>query len=306
MLLACAMAGACGNAPHGFGEDGSGGDGGTSGPNGIGPNGGGDGATPDPGASGLPCDVRDLLVAKCDTCHGSTPSQGATTILVTYDDLMKKSPTNPSENEAQVSLAHMKGSIPVMPPAPDVASSSDIATMSNWISAGTPKGTCASGPVTGSDGGVISLPDAAIYDTPTVCTSGTTWTLGDQKSSNMEPGLECHTCHVVGGEASGKEFDISGTVYPTAHEPDDCNGVSGATVIITDAHGGKTSLDVNSVGNFYHDDAVGFFKIATPYTAVVSAGGKTRAMITPQTDGNCNHCHSLTGAESAPGRVTMP
>ncbi|MGH7284567.1 MAG: hypothetical protein ACRELY_23830 [Polyangiaceae bacterium] len=157
-----------------------------------------------------------------------------------------------------------------------------------------------------SDGGGLLLPDAAIYDTPTVCTSGTMWTLGDQKSSDMEPGLDCATCHVLGGEASGKQFDISGTVYPTAHEPDNCYGATGATVVITDVNGGTTNLTVSASGNFEHDDAVGFFKIATPYTALVKVGSSTREMLTPQTDGNCNDCHSLDGANDAPGRVMMP
>lgn len=132
------------------------------------------------------------------------------------------------------------------------------------------------------------------------------WTLGDQKSSDMEPGSECQTCHSFGGEASGKQFDMAGTVYPTAHEPDDCYGVAGATVVITDKNGGTTDLSVSASGNFEHDDAVGFFKIATPYTALVKVGSKTREMITPQTDGNCDNCHTTAGANDAPGRIMMP
>jgi hypothetical protein len=249
-----------------------------------------------------------LLATECDSCHGSTLSQGATTSLVTYADLMKSSPTHPTENEAQVSLTRMQSGVPPMPPPPaSPSSASDIATMSNWIAAGTPKGSCdPSTPVVLPDGGSLPDIDAAIYDTPTVCTSGQTWTLGETKSADMKPGSECQTCHVLGGDASGKEFDIAGTVYPTAHEPDDCNGASPATVVITDAKGATTSLSATAAGNFYHDSGFGFLAIATPYTAVVTVGSKTRAMVTPQTDGNCNHCHTTAGTLSAPGRVMLP
>lgn len=65
----------------------------------------------------------------------------------------------------------------------------------------------------------------------------------------MHPGLECIGCHQREGE--GPRFDIAGTVYPTAHEPDDCNGTgSGITVVITDSTGRQLSLQTTAVGNF--------------------------------------------------------
>ncbi len=305
----CALALACATAPTGFGD--AAGTSGSNGPNGVSDNYGADGSssTSPTTTTSLPCDLQTLLATECDTCHGSTPSQGATTSLVTRDDLMQSSPSIPSENEAQVSLARMKGGVPPMPPPPASASSaSDIATLSNWIAAGYPTGSCdPSKPVSLPDGGTLPDVDAAIYDTPTVCTSGQTWTLGETKSADMKPGSDCPTCHVLGGDASGKVFDIAGTVYPTAHEPDDCDGVSTATVVITDAKGATTSLSVSAAsGNFYHDSALGFLPIATPYTATVTVGSTSRAMITPQTDGSCNHCHTTAGTLSAPGRVMAP
>jgi mono/diheme cytochrome c family protein len=302
-LAGCALVAACSSAPTGFG---AGGGTNASNPSDVG-NPTSDASVNDPSTStGLPCDVRDLFATECTSCHGSTPSQGAASSLITYSDLMKKSSTQPTQTEAQVSLTRMKNGVPPMPPPPASASTSaDIATLSNWIAAGYPTGTCeSSNPVTLPDGG--ALPDAAIYDTPTVCTSGNTWTLGETKSADMKPGSECQTCHVLGGDASGKEFDIAGTVYPTAHEPDDCDGTSSATVVITDAKGATTSLTVGTSGNFYHDNGFGFLAIATPYTAVVTVGSKTRPMLTPQADGNCNHCHTTAGTMSAPGRVMAP
>jgi hypothetical protein len=149
--------------------------------------------------------------------------------------------------------------------------------------------------------------DDTNYNTASVCTSGQTWTGGSTKSVNMEPGLACRSCHIVLGQAGTKDFDMSGTVYPTAHEPDLCNGVpSGMTVVITDANKNDHVLQVNTVGNFYNDDGLGFLKIPTPYTAKVVAGNKVREMISAQTSGDCNSCHTEQGTQSAPGRIMAP
>lgn len=159
-----------------------------------------------------------------------------------------------------------------------------------------------------NDAGAADAPaqDDADYNTPTTCTSGQFWTGGSTKSTNMEPGLACRSCHVVLGQASSKEFDVSGTVYPTAHEPDNCNGVGNVTVVITDANGADHSLSVNSVGNFYHDDGFGFLKIPTPYKAKIVSGNSVREMISTQTNGDCNSCHTEAGTQSAPGRIMAP
>lgn len=159
------------------------------------------------------------------------------------------------------------------------------------------------------DAGVDPDPvDAAIYNTPVQCSSGTHWTQGDSKSDKMKPGYACRACHAVGGSASGKSFDVSGTVYATAHEPDDCNGVnvSGATIVITDANGQTSSLAVNSAGNFYHNDLIGFLKIPTPFRVKVVYNGKQRAMVGTVTNGDCNSCHTLNGTQQAPGRIMLP
>jgi hypothetical protein len=144
------------------------------------------------------------------------------------------------------------------------------------------------------------------YATPEVCTSGMMWTGGNSGSADMHPGGACDTCHKLGGSASGYEFDIAGTVYPTAHEPDDCNGVAGATIVITDAKGAAHTITVNSAGNFYHFDYLGVGAIATPYTAKVVMGTAERPMLTPQTSGDCNSCHTESGTLNAPGRVMTP
>jgi mono/diheme cytochrome c family protein len=247
---------------------------------------------------GLPCDVKAMLVKECVSCHGSPPTQGAPISLTSYADLTAASKTHPGKTVADVSLLRMKDTSSPMPPG-QTPSASDVATLDKWIKAGTPKGTCG-GAVTDAGGG----PNP--YNTPAQCTSNKFWTGGDNKSASMHPGGACVTCHKLGGKASGKSFDIAGTVYPTAHEPDECNGVGGVTVVITDANNQDHVLTVNAVGNFYHQDFFGFQKFPTPYRAKVVAGGKTRAMSAAQTDGNCNACHTQNGAQNAPGRIMTP
>ncbi len=122
----------------------------------------------------------------------------------------------------------------------------------------------------------------------------------------MHPGVGCNTCHTLIGSAAKFPFDMAGTVYPTAHEPDNCYGVTGAQVIITDSKGTDHTLQVNSAGNFYNLNYLGIGAISTPYTARVVANGKVREMISPQTDGDCNKCHTEQGTQAAPGRIMMP
>jgi hypothetical protein len=159
------------------------------------------------------------------------------------------------------------------------------------------------GGASGSGGGGTG---GSIYDTPPTCSSMTTALPGN--GADMQPGAACASCHVLFGQASGHTFDVAGTVYLTAHEPDGCNGVnvSGAVVIITDATNTDTSLPVNSAGNFYHDDLLGFAAFKTPLKARVQYNGNTRVMLTPLTTGDCNSCHTETGTQSAPGRIMLP
>lgn len=141
------------------------------------------------------------------------------------------------------------------------------------------------------------------FDTPSICTSGTNWTRGNRGSSSMHPGGACITCHDQSNQAPS--FTIAGTVFPTAHEPDDCNGASGSTsgaqIVITDANGRVTMIAVNSVGNFYSQGAV-----ALPFRAKVVVGTKERAMFGSQKTGDCNSCHTEKGDNSAPGRIVLP
>jgi hypothetical protein len=103
---------------------------------------------------------------------------------------------------------------------------------------------------------------------------------------------------------NGPSLTIAGTVYPTAHEPDLCNGANGsngARVVITGADGATLTLTPGTSGNFNSRTAV-----KTPFRAKVTYMGRERAMSTAQTSGDCNSCHTQSGTNSAPGRILLP
>jgi len=245
------------------------------------------------GDGGLPCDVQQLLATRCQSCHSSPPVPPAPMALVTYANLVAPSLADMTKSYAQMSVLRMQDTLIPMPPAPaPPATSTEIAVLQQWILAGYPSGSC-------------SLPDAGIsepaadasvggstYDGPLVCSSGKTYTSGH--GSTMRPGDVCQSCH---------GFKIAGTVYETEHEPLFCDGVNvvGANVVITDANGMVTTLTVNNVGNFNTNTT-----IALPFRAKVTYDGGERDMLTPQTTGACNSCHTADGTNAAPGRVMLP
>jgi hypothetical protein len=135
----------------------------------------------------------------------------------------------------------------------------------------------------------------------TTCPSGLQWAGGNRESGLMNPGAACIACHASG---EGPLFVLAGTVYSSANEADNCGGVStGLTIVITDANGAVTNLTPNDMGNFYLERAT----VALPFNAkVVNAAGMERAMAAAQMSGDCNTCHTQTGAQGAPGRIMAP
>jgi hypothetical protein len=189
----------------------------------------------------------------------------------------------------------MNTTSPMPPIELPATTSTEIASLQNWISAGYPMTGCS----TGTDAGIGPDP----FSVAPTCTSNKMWSGGTNGSANMQPGVACINCHASsGGEAP--KFTIAGTVYPTAHEPDQCNGANGtdgAQVIITDAKGVTIPLTPNAVGNFYYTGTV-----ATPFRAKVTYMGRERDMAAAQTSGDCNSCHTQNGAMAAPGRIILP
>jgi hypothetical protein len=199
--------------------------------------------------------------------------------------------------EAQVAVQRMQSTTSPMPPAPaSPATSSEITTLVNWINSGYPSGSC---------GGDAGAPPNDPLNAPPTCTSNTTWKNGTNGSSSMEPGQACISCHAKsGGEAP--TFVIAGTLYPTGHEPDNCNGTNGSTsgakVVVAGSNGNSVTLTPNSAGNFSSSTS-----LPGPYKAkVINGAGLERVMSSTASTGDCNSCHTQNGANGAPGRITLP
>lgn len=248
----------------------------------------------------LPCDVQAVLQS-CGACHGTNLAGGANVHLVTYANLAAPSPMDPTQLEIDRAIARMGDAQRPMPPGGG-ATQADISTLVAWRAAGMPPASTACG---ASDAGT-SEPPPPPGPTPTVCTSGTYWSSGNNGSSRMNPGLACIACH---SQRGAPQFAAAGTLYPTVHEPDLCNGAdgngsyAGASVEITDATGQTVSTSVNSAGNFYFDPSL---NLTLPIRAAVHFNGKVREMVTAQNSADCNSCHTEQGTNGAPGRIALP
>jgi len=136
---------------------------------------------------------------------------------------------------------------------------------------------------------------------PEVCSTKSAWSGGDE-TGLMSPGQDCVDCHSRG---EGPRFQIAGTVMGASNDDDNCNGLAGATVQLTGADGVMIELATNAAGNFYSGH--GTPQLALPFTAkVIGANGKESKMVSAQSNGACNSCHTATGANGAPGRITAP
>jgi len=93
-------------------------------------------------------------------CHGQTPIVGAPSVTGA-SAFMAPSRLDPSQSIGTVAIARVQSTTILMPPAPAApATAAEIAAISNWISAGHPAG-----------GGCRPI-----------CTSGMTWTNGNEGS----------------------------------------------------------------------------------------------------------------------------
>jgi hypothetical protein len=132
------------------------------------------------------------------------------------------------------------------------------------------------------------------------CTSNTRWLNGYKGSDRMRPGHACVQCHLA--EREGPRLTVAGTVYPSAHEPDDCNGLAGRVlVVIKDATGRVVQLPINGAGNFHHKEP-----LSPPLEAKLVDGTREIAMKLAVPTGDCNSCHTESGTSGAPGRIFLP
>ena len=277
LLAATAVAACYTGADSTFDGTPGGGSAGTGGVAGGAGAGGGGGST-----DCLPAAVQQLLDAQCVSCHGNTLVGGAPFPTRNLADLQAPDPSAPGATVAEGSLARILSD--TMPPGGGLSSAQKTAYQ-QWIAAGAQGVACGGAGGAGGGGGDP-------YGTPTICTSNSNWS--GSNGSRMRPGESCNKCH---------DFGISGTVYPTAHEPNECNGVSTTMqVVVTDANGNTVlTLNTNSAGNFRSNSAIP----AGGHVKVV-ANGSERAMAATPSSGDCNLCHTEQGTQSAPGRIMAP
>jgi hypothetical protein len=272
------------------------------------------GACPAP-KDGLPCDVAELVSKKCSSCHGVPPQNAAPQSLMTLAHFTAPSALDPQATYAQRSLVRMKQTAAPMPPAyaPQLTPQ-ELDAFERWVTAGAPAGTCETDPDAGL--GFDAGPP------PLTCLSNTfaprPTTLAPNGGDEMAPGLACNSCHrggnfqeqnPFGALGMTRTYDAAGTVYGSPNEKDLCVssvGDAGLVVEIIDSTGTVAlSLPVGASGNF-HGSLPLDAGVKLPYTARVVRGAVSRTMTTPQTEGDCNTCHTEYGREEAPGRIVAP
>jgi hypothetical protein len=250
--------------------------------------------------SDLPCDVANVLASACTSCHGPVLADGARVHLASRADLLASIGGGSSATIADLCVQRMQHETKPMPPNAQ-ASPNAVTVFEKWIAAGMPEGTCSA---LGID-----------YTTESVCSSNRRWKGDDDDGDKlMNPGEACIACHkqeAAEGSREAKVYSVAGTLYPTAHEPDDCNGVNGTKgtkpkVVITDAKGTTVTLEVNSAGNFYYERS-----LSKPLRAKVVRGDAVYEMQAEIKDGDCNACHTEAGradegVDYPRGRIVSP
>lgn len=263
------------------------------------------------------CDVQPVLQQRCLSCHGPTPNPGAP-VLVTRAELLSGSPLGGTYLDRAIVRMQSTPVSAAMPPGVG-GTAAEIDLFTRWRAAGAPDcaaptgggggsaagGGGGGGVATGGGGGVPAgggSGGGGVAATPT-CASNLTWSFGNN-TAGMNPGEACVACHT--SMRRGPVDGFMGTVYPAATEKKLCmvsSVPSGLTVEILDLGGVvRQSFSINGLsdGNF-RGGAVGS---PSPYTARVKVNGAVVSeMTTPQTNGDCNVCHTPTGEQGAPGRI---
>ncbi|MEM6994428.1 MAG: hypothetical protein AAF721_28190, partial [Myxococcota bacterium] len=234
---------------------------------------------------GLPCDVDEILQLYCRSCHGA--AMLAPSPLGSRADLLADSLSQTGVSVGGVAASRLNHPDQPMPPPPGApVPGAEQEIFAAWVAAGMPTGSC------GEDD---PLPDP--FDVDPTCTSDVWWTQRlDEGSPHMNPGRPCVGCH-EDPTAFGIEADeetpatpVGGTLFPTAHEPDDCYGVDGTVedVYIELSHddGDVLTIPVNAAGNFLLEpgDVEGF---EPPYRVRVVRGELQRVMVDLAPHGDC-------------------
>lgn len=86
----------------------------------------------------LPCDVEDVLVAKCQTCHNGDPRL-APMPLLTYADTQAPAPSNPADQVWQRIQVRIESTVNPMPPSHAAAlTDGERQVLRAWVAQGAP------------------------------------------------------------------------------------------------------------------------------------------------------------------------
>lgn len=160
LVVSSVVIAACGDG----GNSNSGGASGGSGGAGSSSSGGQGGSV---AATGLPCDVNDILVQSCQKCHSDPPVFGAPMPLITHADLHAAAKSDPSRSVYELVGERIHDTLLPMPQPPNAAlDDPSLKTMDAWIAAGAPSSSesCGGAGGSGSGGGspVSCVPDVHI------------------------------------------------------------------------------------------------------------------------------------------------
>jgi hypothetical protein len=231
-------------------------------------------------------DIKPFLETNCTSCHSASNASGGVK-LDTFADV---------ENHSSASNAAIQsGSMP----KGKTLSTADKSLFNTWVDRGMVECNASQTDASASEkDATAQVEDSGPTPEPVAtCSSNKHWT--GEESAQMNPGMNCISCHKSGDEAP--RYTVAGTVMGEMHDDNKCIGKNGVTVRITDSDNNVTDLQTNSSGNFYTNDSV-----AKPYTAKVISGTKNNEMFSSQTNTNCMDCHTTFGDNGAPGRIIAP
>lgn len=213
---------------------------------------------------------------------------------MTYSDLKATAHEDPTKNEAQLSVSRMQNSSSPMPPG-GLLPAADATTLQNWINAGYPMGTCATGGGSGSSGG--SSGDGGSTPPPVNVFNGAPPFSSQTGPSTHNAGRDCLQCHGTGG-GDAPQFTFGGTLYDGSGNP-----VVGAEVRLVDASGNGTSVYTGPSGTFYSRGS-GF---AAPANVGVRDATNTAEMLVAlqSSGGGCSSCH-CTGTGCSTTAMHLP
>jgi hypothetical protein len=162
-------------------------------------------------------------------------------------------------------------------------------------------GTADAGSSSGASGGPATAFTGAAAFNPAGKALGSSQKPGPHPNGGDPAGVDCMTCHIAGGTASGLRWGIAGTVYTTGAGT---TPVAGANVRLVDPAGKElANVYSDALGNFWSDTIVGGIPAGSKVGARNATVTKLMSTALGAQDGGCQKggCH-VAGAQ---GRVYL-